>query len=88
MSDDTSILERFHRALVEEIQTQRPEYLTGPFTVAEIYQNLTPHQRVQVAHDGGHDLLVAGVGAAFERAQHGGGDVIDLVGGHRISSQG
>jgi hypothetical protein len=43
MSDDVSILERFHRALVEEIQTQRPEYLTGPFTVAEIYQNLVPY---------------------------------------------
>ncbi len=37
------ILERFHRALIEEIQTQRPEYLTGPFTVAEIYQNLVPY---------------------------------------------
>ena len=24
------VLERFHRALIEEIQTQRPEYLTGP----------------------------------------------------------
>lgn len=38
-----AILERFHRALIEEIQTQRPEYLTGPFTVAEIYQNLVPY---------------------------------------------
>lgn len=37
------VLERFHRALIEEIQTQRPEYLTGPFTVAEIYQNLVPY---------------------------------------------
>jgi hypothetical protein len=40
---DEQILERFHRALIEEIQTQRPEYLTGPFTVAEIYQNLVPY---------------------------------------------
>ena len=30
------VLERFHRALIEEIQTQRPEYLKGPFTVADI----------------------------------------------------
>lgn len=37
------VLERFHRALIEEIQTQRPDYLTGPFTVAEIYQNLVPY---------------------------------------------
>ena len=36
MSDQA--LERFHRALIEEIQTQRPDYLTAPFTVAEIYQ--------------------------------------------------
>jgi len=40
---DSDVLERFHRALIEEIQTQRPEYLTGPFTVAEIYQNLVPY---------------------------------------------
>jgi len=37
------VLERFHRALIEEIQTQRPEYLTSAFTVAEIYQNLVPY---------------------------------------------
>ena len=43
MNTSIDILERFHRALVEEIQTQRPEYLTGPFTVAEIYQNLVPY---------------------------------------------
>lgn len=41
---DAEVLERFHRALIEEIQTQRPEYLTGPFTVAEIYQNLVPYR--------------------------------------------
>ena len=40
---DHHVLERFHRALIEEIQTQRPEYLIGPFTVAEIYQNLVPY---------------------------------------------
>jgi hypothetical protein len=36
-------LERFHRALIEEIQTQRPEYPTSPFTVAEIHQHLVPY---------------------------------------------
>ena len=40
MSD---VLARFHQALVEEIRSQRPEYLDGPFTVAEIYQNLVPY---------------------------------------------
>jgi hypothetical protein len=40
MSD---VLERFHRTLVEEIRAHRPEYLDGPFTVAEIYQNLVPY---------------------------------------------
>jgi hypothetical protein len=43
MNESIQLLERFHRALIEEIQTQRPEYLTGPFTVAEIYQNLVPY---------------------------------------------
>ena len=43
MSETNHVLERFHRTLLEEIQTQRPEYLTGPFTVAEIYQNLVPY---------------------------------------------
>ena len=40
MSD---VLERFHKALVEEIRVRRPEYLQRPFTVAEIYQNLVPY---------------------------------------------
>jgi hypothetical protein len=40
MSD---VLEQFHRTLVEEIRAHRPEYLSGPFTVAEIYQNLVPY---------------------------------------------
>jgi len=67
---DTSILERFHRALVEEIQTQRPEYLTGPFTVAEIYQNLVPYgshrDRIGVRMNGDYEdallRLLAGEG--------------------------
>lgn len=64
------ILERFHRALVEEIQTQRPEYLTGPFTVAEIYQNLVPYgshrDRIGVRINGDYEdalvRLLAGEG--------------------------
>lgn len=57
MSDQ--ILERFHRALIEEIQTQRPEYLTSPFTVAEIYQNLVPYgshrERIGVEMNGDYE---------------------------------
>ena len=34
MSQATRLLERFHRTLIEEIQTRRPEYLTSPFTNA------------------------------------------------------
>ncbi len=40
MSD---VLARFHRTLVEEIRAKRPDYIKGPFTVAEIYQNLVPY---------------------------------------------
>lgn len=42
--DSRELLTRFHRALVREIQAQHPEYLEGPFTVAEIYQNLVPYR--------------------------------------------
>lgn len=38
-----STLERFHRVLVTEIRDRRPEYLSAPFTVAEIYQHLIPY---------------------------------------------
>jgi hypothetical protein len=70
MSVSTQVLERFHRALVEEIQTQRPEYLTGPFTVAEIYQNLVPYgthrDRIGVDMNGDYEdaliRLLAGEG--------------------------
>jgi len=41
MSD---LLDRFHRVLVQEIRKNRPEYLEGRFTVAEIYQNLVPYR--------------------------------------------
>jgi hypothetical protein len=68
MSDQ--VLERFHRALIEEIQTQRPDYLTAPFTVAEIYQNLVPYgshrDRIGVEMNGDYEdaliRLLAGEG--------------------------
>jgi hypothetical protein len=70
MSDAIEVLEKFHRALIEEIQTQRPEYLTGPFTVAEIYQNLVPYgshrDRIGVEMNGDYEdallRLLAGEG--------------------------
>jgi hypothetical protein len=43
MSETHDVVARFHRTLVEEIRERRPEYLSGPFTVAEIYQNLVPY---------------------------------------------
>ena len=43
MNVDEDLLERFHRILVDEIRSKRPEYLSGPFTVAEIYQDLVPY---------------------------------------------
>ena len=70
MNETNIILEKFHRALIEEIQTQRPEYLTGPFTVAEIYQNLVPYgshrDRIGVRINGDYEdallRLLAGEG--------------------------
>ena len=38
------VLGRFHSILVREIQTNNPDYLNGPFSVAEIYQNLVPYR--------------------------------------------
>lgn len=43
MTVANEVLESFHRVLVEEITAKRPEYLKGPFTVAEIYQDLVPY---------------------------------------------
>lgn len=68
MSD--GVLERFHRALIEEIRSQRPEYLDAPFTVAEIYQNLVPYgshrDRIGVEMNGDYEdalvRLLAGEG--------------------------
>jgi len=66
----SEVLERFHRALIEEIQTQRPDYLTSPFTVAEIYQTLVPYgshrDRIGVEMNGDYEdalvRLLAGEG--------------------------
>ena len=44
MSQSGDVLERFIETLVQEITVTRPEYLTAPFTVAEIYQDLIPYQ--------------------------------------------
>ena len=44
MPPTSDILSRFHQVLLREISESRPEYLTQPFTVAEIYQNLVPYQ--------------------------------------------
>ena len=44
MSDSGDVLERFFEALVQEITVSRPEYLTGPFTIAEIYQDIVPYR--------------------------------------------
>lgn len=66
----SEVLSRFHRTLVEEIQSSRPEYLTGAFTVAEIYQNLVPYRthrdRIGVEMNGDYEdallRLLAGEG--------------------------
>jgi hypothetical protein len=44
MALDPRMVARFHGVLVEEILRTRPEYLTTPFTVAEIYQALVPYR--------------------------------------------
>ena len=44
MSPPGDVLQRFLEALVQQIAATRPEYLTGPFTVAEIYQDLVPYR--------------------------------------------
>ena len=44
MSPPGDVLQRFLGALVQQIAATRPEYLTGPFTVAEIYQDLVPYR--------------------------------------------
>ncbi len=44
MSQSGDVLERFLNALVQRITATRPEYLTAPFTIAEIYQDLVPYR--------------------------------------------
>ena len=69
-SPPQDILARFHRALVEEILRTRPVYLSEPFTVAEIYQNLVPYRthrdRIGVEMNGDYEdvllRLLAGEG--------------------------
>lgn len=64
------VLERFHGALVEEIRVNRPDYLDGPFTVAEIYQTFVPYgthrDRIGVEMNGDYEdallRLLAGQG--------------------------
>jgi hypothetical protein len=41
---DRRIADRFFQVLLEEIRGHRPEYLSQPFTVAEIYQSLVPYR--------------------------------------------
>ena len=70
MGETEQVLSRFYGALVDEIRAQRPEYLTGPFTVAEIYQNLVPYSshrdRIGVDMNGDYEAallrLLAGEG--------------------------
>ena len=44
MSQSRDVLERFIDVLVQQITDTHPEYLTAPFTVAEIYQDLVPYR--------------------------------------------
>ena len=70
MTNTDRVLANFHAALVEEIRAQQPDYLTGPFTVAEIYQNLVPYgshrDRIGVEMNGDYEdallRLLAGEG--------------------------
>jgi len=61
--DPNEVLQRFHRALVREIQASNAELLRAPFSVAEIYQNLVPYRThrdeigVQMNADYEHALL-------------------------------
>jgi predicted RNA-binding Zn-ribbon protein involved in translation (DUF1610 family) len=44
MSQSGDVLDRFIETLVQQITARYPEYLTGSFTVAEIYQDLVPYR--------------------------------------------
>ena len=62
MSTHTELLDRFHAVLVEEIRADRPDLLTSPFTVAEIYQELVPYRthrdRIGVEMNGDYEHLL------------------------------
>jgi hypothetical protein len=66
--DPQDVLGRFHNVLVREIRTNNPDYLDGPFSVAEIYQNLVPYRThreeigVEINADYEHALLQLLVG--------------------------
>ena len=70
MGETEQVLSRFYDVLVDEIRAQRPDDLTGPFTVAEIYQNLVPYgshrDRIGVEMNGDYEdallRLLAGEG--------------------------
>lgn len=44
MPSDTELLDRFHTVLLDEIRANRPDLLSSPFTIAEIYQELVPYR--------------------------------------------
>jgi len=68
MTDDT--LQRFFSALVEALRERSPADISGPFTVAEIYQDLVPYRthrdRLAVEMNGDYEhallRLLAGQG--------------------------
>jgi len=68
------VLASFFEVLVDEIRSRRPEYLTEPFTVAEIYQELVPYpthrDRIGVEMNGDYEdalmRLLAGEGGYLE----------------------
>jgi len=70
MPPTSDTLDRSHQVLLQEISESRPEYLTKPFTVAEIYQNLVPYRshrdRIGVEMNGDYEdillRLLAGEG--------------------------
>ena len=72
---DRDILSRFHQVLVDEIRQVSPEYLSGEFTVAEIYQKLVPYgahrDRIGVEMNGDYE-------DALLRLLAGEGDYLDI----------
>lgn len=68
--DTNDLKDRFHRVLVDEIRTRRPEFLRAPFTVAEIYQDLVPYRthrdRIGVEMNGDYEQLLLSLLAGEE----------------------